>query len=115
MQDTQKESPMYYDVNGNTDGDMNVDLYPIPNAAETINFNMVVPQSNLTAGTDDSTSITVPSQPVIIGAYAKALSERGEDSGTQYAEAQKQYALALSDAIAIDSINYTDELNWEVV
>jgi hypothetical protein len=114
LQTPQEETPMYYDVNGNTSGDMNVDLYLIPNAVEVINFNMVVPQDDLSSSTDDNTSVTVPSKPVILGAYAKALAERGEDGGTQFKEALIQYEAALADAIAIDAMNYPQELVWEV-
>ena len=109
---TQNASPSYYDINGNSSGDPNVDLYPIPDAAYIINFNMIVPQSDFSA---DDTELVVPSWPVILGAYAKALSERGEDAGTQFAEAANMYQTALSDAIAIDAQKVPHELVWEPV
>lgn len=107
----QQGSPQFYDINGSTDGDPNVDLYPIPNAIEVINFNLVLPQDDFT---EDTTELSVPSYPVILGAYAKALSERGEDGGVSYDEAQAKYEKALSDAIAIDASNVQEELIWEV-
>lgn len=109
---TQTGSPDLYDINGNTSGDPNVDLWPIPNAVETINFNMVIPQDDLSS---DSEVLTVPSWPVILGAYMKALSERGEDSGRTYAEVMNDYHRALSDSIAIDAGNVPEELIWEVI
>lgn len=104
-------SPQFYDVNGNTSGDPNVDLYPIPDAVENINFNMIVPQDDLSLDTD---VITVPHWPVLLGAYSKAISERGEDGGQTFAEAERNYMKTLSDAIAIDSSKVDDELIWEV-
>lgn len=103
--------PTYYDVNGNTSGDPNVDVYPVPDAVYALNFNLVLPQDDLS---DNDTTVTVPSWPVILGAYMKAISERGEDAGNTYAETMKDYNKALGDAIAIDSSNYPDELIWEV-
>jgi len=114
LADLQYGSPYYWDINGNSSGDYNVDIYPVPNSSEDINFNMVIPQDDFTAGTDDDVSITVPSKPVILGAYAKAIEDRGEDGGTSLTRAQQQYDLALGDAIAIDSMNYPQELVWEV-
>lgn len=105
-------NPAFYDVNGNSDGDPNVDLYPIPNVADVVNFNMVIPQGDFT---ESDTVLTVPSYPVILGAHAKALSERGEDGSTMFAEVMSNYNKALSDAISIDSANLQDELIWELV
>lgn len=108
---TQTGSPWLYDINGNTNGDPNVDLYAIPDAVYTINFNLIIPQDDFTA---DGETLTVPSWPVILGAYMKAISERGEDGGRSYAEVANDYQKALSDAIAIDAGNVPDELIWEV-
>ena len=105
-------SPHYFDINGGTDGDPNVDLYPIPNAVEAINFNLVKPQDDFT---DDADALTVPSMPVILGAYMRALSERGEDGGRAYQELERDYVRAMSDAIAIDALNVPDELVWETI
>lgn len=106
----QKASPIYYDFNGNTSGDPNVDVFPIPDAVYVLNFDMVVPQADFTANAD---TLTVPSQPVVLGAYAKAISERGEDGGQSYGEALNSAAIALSDAIAIDAQKVPSELVWE--
>ena len=103
------DSPLYYNIQGSTSGDADILVYPTPDAVETLNFYMVVPQDDIAAGT---TEITVPSNPVVLGAYAKAVSERGEDGGTLYAEALIRYDKAVSDAIAMDSLNAQDELNW---
>lgn len=104
-------SPMYYTITGATSGDADVTIYPTPSGIETLNFYAVVPQDDLT---DSSTVLSVPSMPVILGAYAKAISERGEDGGQQYAEVMNAYRTALSDAIGIDAGNAYSELNWTV-
>jgi len=103
--------PMYYGINGQTGDDPNVDLYPIPDKAYLINFNMIIPEPELVNNTDE---LTVPDYPVILGTYARALSERGEDGSTMFAEAQRQYEKALGDAIGLDSLNASGELIWQV-
>ena len=84
----QNGKPFWYDVNGQSGGDPTVNLYPVPDGVYTLNFNMTIPQDDLAAG---ATELTVPDYPVLLGAYARALSERGEDGGLMYAEAQRQY------------------------
>lgn len=105
-------SPVHYDFNGSTGGDPNVDVWPQPNSVETLNFDLIIPQDDLSEDTD---VLTVPEWPVILGAYAKAVAERGEDGGFMFAEAESNYQKALSDAIAIDAGNVPFETIWEVV
>jgi hypothetical protein len=109
---TTNGQPSYYDVNGTAGGDYNVDLFPVPDAGYAINFNMKIPQDDLVALDDE---LTVPEYPVILAAYAKAISERGEDSGIAYRDALVNAEKALSDAIAYDSSYVPSELVWEVV
>jgi len=106
------DSPVEFDFNGSTDGDPNVDVWPQPCAVENLNFDMVIPQEDLSA---DADILTVSEYPVILGAYAKAAAERGEDGGFMFAEAESNYQKALSDAIAIDASNLPYELMWETV
>jgi len=104
--------PSSYDFNDKTSsGDTYVDLYPIPNGVYTINFNMYVPQPNFSTGNE---LLEVPSWPVILGAYAKAIAERGEDQGRTHGEVTKAYTDALSDAIALDNANTLGEDIWYV-
>lgn len=104
--------PQYYDVNGNYQGSPNVDLYPAPDAEYAINFNMVIPQPNLAVGDD---VLIVPSEPVILGAHMKAISERGEDGGQSFGEVMGYYHSSLADAVAIDANKVPYEQYWEVV
>lgn len=105
-----KGVPAYYNFNGvDSNGDTQVDLYPIPNGAYTIRFNLIIPQVDLSA---DSDRVWVPHHLVSMLAYAKAIAERGEDSGVLSSEAYQLYRLALADAIAIERNRYLEEIVW---
>jgi hypothetical protein len=106
----QKAAPAYYNFNGtNENGDTLVDVYPIPDAAYSIRFNLIIPQVELE---NDATVIKVPSEPVIFLAYAKALAERGEDGGLGSNESYALFQKSLSDAIALESTRYLEESAW---
>ena len=105
------DSPMYYSVTGQTSGNPDVTVYPTPDTIETLNFYTVVPQADLAA---DGTELTIPYWPIILGAYAKAVLERGEEGGTSLSVAALMYQQAIGDSIAIDSGNTQSELNWVV-
>lgn len=109
---TQEASPLYYTINGESSGDPTVSFWPIPDSTDSIVFNIKVSQDDLAAS---ETELTIPDWPVVLGAYAKAISERGEDGSTQYAEAMNNYGRALSDAIAADAVNVPQEIVWKVV
>lgn len=105
-----KGVPAYYNFNGvDSNGDTQVDLYPIPNGTYTIRFNLIIPQVDLSA---DSDRVWVPHHLVSMLAYAKAIAERGEDSGVLSSEAYQLYRLALADAIAIERNRYLEEIVW---
>lgn len=109
----QKSSPMYYNFNGvDANGDTQVDLYPIPDGAYTLRFNMVIPQADLV---NDGDRILVPSHLVSMLAHSKAIAERGEDSGLLSSEAYQMYKLALADAVAIERNHYEEEMTWDSV
>ena len=110
---TNKNSPMYYNFNGtNTDGDTQVDLFPIPDGVYDIRFNVIRPQVELSANSD---KLLVPHEPVILGALARAQAERGEDGGVQSAETYALFKQSLSDAIALESSRYVEESEWTSV
>ena len=91
-------------VDGN--GDTKVDLFPVPNGAFTLLFDLTVPQAALSA---DGTSVKVLDYLVAQSAYARALIERGEDGGTNSAEAYALFRGMLSDAIALESTRYPED------
>lgn len=104
-------NPGFYNFNGiSTDGDTQVDLYPVPNQAYTLYFNLYVPQDKLQT---DADKLLVPSEPVILLAYAKSLTERGEDGGLSSSEAYGLFKQVLADYIAIESSRYPEEETWE--
>ena len=86
-----------------------VDLWPVPNDARQINFNIVKPQDKLQTATID---LYVNEQAVILGAYVRALSERGEDGGTQVSVAAAEFQNVLSRAIEIDAGKTQYETDW---
>jgi hypothetical protein len=106
----QKGSPSYYNFNGtNSNGDTQVDLFPIPNGVYEIRFNVIKPQVALSA---DSDTLLIPSEPVIFNATARAMAERGEDGGIASGEMYTIYKQSLADAIAIESGRYIEESAW---
>lgn len=105
--------PMYYNFNGiHTTGDTKVDFYPVPTAGLTLYFNLYIPQAELTS---DANTMLAPKEPVVLGAFARALVERGEDGGLNSSEAYGLYKASLADAIAIESSRYVEEETWEAV
>lgn len=109
----QKGAPRYYNFNGtNSDGDTQVDLYPIPDGVYNIRFNVIRPQTELVNNAD---ILLVPHEPVILGAYARAIAERGEDGGVQSNEAYALYSQSLADAISLESGRYVEEQSWDWV
>ena len=109
----QTGTPREYLFSGiDSNGDAKVDIFPVPTDAQTIQWNLYIPQDKLSS---DSTAMMVPSEPVILGAFARALVERGEDGGLNSSEAYGLYKASLADAIAIESSRYSEEDAWEAV
>jgi len=110
MTTAKKGSPQYYNFNGqDANGDTLVDVFPIPNGAYTLRFNVFLPQPKLTS---DSTVIKVPADVVIMNAYARALIERGEDGGLASSEAYQLAKGLMADYIALESNRYIEDTNW---
>lgn len=110
LQTAQTGAPQYYNFNGvNSNGDTQVDLYPIPDGVYNLRFNIIKPQLPLSANSD---TILIPSEPVIFNALSRAMGERGEDGGIASNEAFAMYKQSLSDAIALESGRYLEESEW---
>ena len=62
--------------------------------------------------TEAATTLTIPEQPVVLGAYALALSERGEDGGTGQSLATNRFDAVLADFIGKDSARTLNETLW---
>jgi hypothetical protein len=111
LANTQQGSPTYYNFNGvDSNYDTQVDLFPIPDAEYLIRFNLIIPQAELA---QDSTKILVPGHLVAMLAYARAIAERGEDSGNLSSEAYALYKMALSNEISIERNRYDEEMDWD--
>lgn len=109
----QKGSPSFYNFNGtDSNGDTQVDLYPVPNGVFNLRFNIIKPQVPLSANSD---TLLVPSEPVILGAVARAIAERGEDGGLSSGEMFALYTQSLGDAIALESGRYIEEHTWVAI
>lgn len=111
MTDPQKSAPIYYNFNGvDTDGNTLVDFYPIPDGAYDIRINLIKSQNPLVNNSDKP---KVPAEPIILGAYARALAERGEDGGLASSEAYQLFKSSLADYITIEAGHYPEETIWE--
>jgi len=95
--------------------DFNIDFYPIPDstsANQVIAVNIVGAQDDLN---EASEVLRVPSQPVILGAWARAIAERGEDGGTQYSAVAAEARDSLVQAVQLDAGNFEYERDWYYV
>lgn len=110
----QQAAPTYYCFNGiNTStGDAKVMLWPVPDAVYSLNVQLYIPQAALSNDTD---YLKVPSEPVILGAFSRALVERGEDGGLNSSEAYGLYKSSLADHIAIEASRFVEDSVWEAV
>jgi len=90
----------YYAWAGNNGTDSKVELFPTPNGVATINFNMYVPQVDLSASGD---VCLVDGVAVALGAYARAIVERGEDGGIASSEAGALMKTHVNDLISLEA------------
>jgi hypothetical protein len=105
----QTGSPVYYAWDGFNGTDSKMTFFPTPDMAYTVKVNLIVPQVELSA---DADVILVPEEPVILGAYARAIVERGEDGGMQSSEVYALYKASLSDAIALEAHRQDENTEW---
>jgi len=104
--------PLYYNFNGaDSSNNLKVDLSPVPTSVQTLSFDIIKYQDELTTAT---AVLKVPSKPVVLGAWARAISERGEDGGTQTSLAAQEANESLKQAIMLDSGNTQYESDWYV-
>jgi len=102
--------PHYYGFNGaDSSNNLKVDFSPTPSKAEIISFDIVKYQDVLTTA---ATTVKIPTKPIILGAFARALAERGEDGGTQSSIAASEASTAIAQAILMDSGNAQFESDW---
>ena len=105
--------PMYYTMQGvNSNGDMKVNFWPVPDAVYNIRFSLIVPEADFT--TDASTTL-LAREPIVLGAFARALVERGEDGGLSSSEAYALYKSCMSDLISLDLARSPENDSFEAV
>ena len=111
VDEPQEGSPSTYCWNGvSSTGNMEVDLYPVPNTIEVIRFNVTSPQPPLKL---DSDSMFVPDVLVVENAVARAIEERGEDGGSS--NQQQRYQNMLADFISMEASRKPMETIWRSV
>tara|TARA_R110000796_G_scaffold248607_2_gene375541 strand:- start:1322 stop:1972 length:651 start_codon:yes stop_codon:yes gene_type:complete len=103
-------SPKWYTFNGvDSNGDTAIDVYPIPNGAYALRFNVVLRTADFE---NDADVFGVPTMPIIQLATAFGARERGETGGTS---SQELFSIAdntLADAVAFDAARFSDETIW---
>lgn len=107
----QTGQPQFYNLKGNVAGDAVITLWPVPLDVYSLSFTCVVPQDDMAA---DATQLILQHWPVVLGAWSKAISERGEDGGANASEVDAMYRGALADLIAQDVGHAPDEVIWNV-
>jgi hypothetical protein len=112
--DTTQNRPTHFAYGGETaDGTTTLHLYPTSDGTRTLrtSYNR---KPDLNNTFNDSTVILMPELPVILRAWALAISERGEDGGSTYNEVDQSARESLSDAIALYDSN-TPPTMWAPV
>ena len=110
LTDPQRGSPAFYNFNGvSTDGDTQVDIYPIPDGAYALRFNVALRNLPFAA---DADSTVLPTRPIVLLATAMAIEERGEDQGQASMNAYAAGKSALADEIALDAARHPEDIIW---
>lgn len=110
IDEPEQNAPRYYSFNGvDSDGDTQIDIFPIPDKQYFLNFNMVIKQGDL-VNSDDL--LKIPAHPVIHLAVALLARERGETGGTSTPEYFSIADKYLSDAVALDASKHPEEMVW---
>ena len=108
----QNANPSYYAWNGTNGTDSKIEFYATPNGVYTIYVHAYIPQADLSA---DADVLTIQSEAVVAGAYARALVERGEDGGLSSSEAYGLYKGILADQIALEASRQAENQEWVAV
>lgn len=108
----QQGNPVYYAWAGTDGTDSKAEFFPTPDGVYSIKFNLTVPQVALSS---DSDVISIPSEPVVAGAVARALVERGEDGGLSSSEAYGLFKSVLADYISLEKERFSEFTAFEPV
>ena len=106
----QNADPSEYAFKGvDSNGDSQVMLWPIPVKTSSLRFSLVVPETDMSA---DSDTTKLAKEPIVLGALARALVERGEDSGLSSSECFALAKKSLADVIAIELARSPENDAW---
>ena len=106
----QNADPSEYAFKGvDSNGDSQVMLWPIPVKTSSIRFSLVVPETDMSA---DADTTKLAKEPIVLGALARALVERGEDGGLSSSECYALAKKALADVIAIELARSPENDAW---
>jgi len=106
----QSSDPSEYAFKGvDSNGDSQAMLWPIPIGVNSIRFSLLVPEDDMSSNTDTT---KLPKEPIVLGAFARALVERGEDGGLSSSEAYALAKKSLGDAIAIELARSPENDAW---
>jgi hypothetical protein len=109
----QNADPSEYAFNGvDSSGDAQVMFWPIPVGVNNIRFSLIVPETDFTT---DSGTTKLPKEPIVLGAQARALVERGEDSGLTSSECYSLARKTLADLIAVETARSPENEMWRPV
>lgn len=91
---------VYYTFQGvDSNGDAIVKFWPVPDRVYSIRFSVVIPENDFSS---DSDTTKLAKEPIVLGALARALVERGEDGGLSSSEAYALYRSSLADLISLE-------------
>ena len=99
---------LYNVVGLDSNYDVQVDVWPDPEATNSLKANLYVPQQDPA----DSTVILVPNQVLIEGMVAYLMAERGDDNGVSVQTQQQLYQDMLASAVAADAGDDPDEVDF---
>lgn len=110
---TQKAAPGNYVLTGvDTNGDTQVSFWPVPDNGYVMRFSLLVPEADLSSDTDVT---KLAKEPIILGALARALIERGEDGGITSSDTYALFKQCLGDIIALELARAPEFDGWEEV
>ena len=110
---TQKAAPGNYVLTGvDVNGDTQVSFWPVPDNGYVMRFSLLVPEADLVA---DSDTTKLAKEPIVLGALARALIERGEDGGIASSDSYALFKQCLGDIIALEMSRSPEFDSWSEV
>jgi hypothetical protein len=110
---TQRAAPGNYVLTGvDTNGDTQVNFWPVPDNGYVMRFSLMIPEADLSSDTDVT---KLAKEPIILGALARALIERGEDGGITSSDTYALFKQCLGDIIALELARAPEFDAWEEV